>query len=223
MVDQPGFIVTAVDGIDLPNADSTLGDPNAVGTTTHYPLNSVVPLSKLIPGQYQWLVQKGLISETTGNFGSGGGGASTWGAISMSKQPSFKAYNSNAVQINDPTNPTTLVFNDVSSSGGHNVGNHYNASTGVFTAPISGRYLFTFNMLTNPNFSSTDPGFVTVYITLNNSNIHLMCHNHNASWVMEGSSIILNMSANDYVSMRIVYGSGHYGAAYSFFSGCLLG
>lgn len=107
MVDQPGFIVTAVDGIDLPNADSTLGDPNATGTTTHYPLNSVVPLSKLIPGQYQWLVQKGLISETTGNFGSGGGGASTWGAISGTL--------SNQIDLNNALNAKQPLDGDLTA------------------------------------------------------------------------------------------------------------
>ncbi len=74
-----GYVVLAPEGIDLPNADAVLGDPNNEGTTTHYALNAEVPLSRLIPGQYQWLVQKGLIGETL--VGAGGGGGGTWGSI----------------------------------------------------------------------------------------------------------------------------------------------
>lgn len=64
-----GYVVLAPEGIDLPNADAVLGDPNNEGTTTHYAYNTVVPLSKLIPGQYQWMIQKGLIGENFSDVG----------------------------------------------------------------------------------------------------------------------------------------------------------
>jgi len=66
-----GYIVLAPEGIDLPNADAVLGDPNNPGTTTHYALNAEVPLSRLIPGQYQWLVQQGILDPAGSGFGGG--------------------------------------------------------------------------------------------------------------------------------------------------------
>jgi hypothetical protein len=149
-------------------------------------------------------------------------GGNTFDGIQLKpSNPSFKAYTDGG-QINNPANPTILIFNNTSFGGGHNVGSHYNTSNGRFTAPVAGKYLFNFNMLMNPAFSSNDPGYALVYINLNGANIHLMAHNHNAGWIMEGSGILLQLNQNDYVYMNLVYGSGHYGT-YSYFSGCLIG
>lgn len=69
-----GYIVTAPNGIDVPDPDDD--------TIVHYASGAVVPLSKFLPSSYKWLVKNGLISETESGFsGGGGGGDATWGTI----------------------------------------------------------------------------------------------------------------------------------------------
>lgn len=77
-----GYPVIDPAGIDVLNVD---------GTTTHYNLGDVVPLSKLISRRYSWLVERGILSETESGFS--GGGAGTWGSITgtLSAQTDLQA------------------------------------------------------------------------------------------------------------------------------------
>ena len=79
------------------------------------------------------------------------------GYITKPKQPSFNAQRTSNQGIQGGT---TLIFNQAR----HNTGNHYNTSTGVFTAPVTGDYLFTFKALCYA-FASSE--YLDLYTTVN--------------------------------------------------------
>ena len=141
------------------------------------------------------------------------------GRVTAPLQPSFHATNTTIGQINTD-DYGTIVFNDVTNNGNHNIGGHYNASTGVFTAPIAGRYLICARSLTNSTANSNP--YVAIFVRLNGTNIGYLGHNHTDSWIMESYSGVLNLSAGDYLDVYVGQASAHGGQNYSSFSGHLL-
>ncbi|WAR10014.1 C1QL4-like protein [Mya arenaria] len=105
-----------------------------------------------------------------------------------------------------------------------NVGNGYNSSSGVFTAPTRGYYVFQFHALTHLDKSS--------WLTLNkNDNYLVSIYGHTAAdYASGGNSVVLLLIKNDKVFVQAVdeqYGDatdlyGEVDEVYSTFSGYLI-
>ena len=135
----------------------------------------------------------------------------TQGAITMPAQPGFM----------QKEQPNVSAGNKV--VGGvtdHNNGNHFNTSTGVFTAPIAGRYLFTAGILTNAANSRME-----IFVRKNGSN-SIAGNEVTGSGSNYGSptvTIIYSLAANDTVDLYLSSGTMYSGHPSNYFSGCLLG
>ena len=132
------------------------------------------------------------------------------GIVTKPNTPAFRAHDSNHAQTG------FLTFDQIAT----NVGSHYNGSNGRFTAPISGRYLFTFAFL----HSNSPTSYARVLFQLNGTRStqygDTLCDD-TGLYVNTSMSMIFNLSANDTVEL---YNEGNniYGSQYGAFSGILL-
>jgi hypothetical protein len=139
------------------------------------------------------------------------------GRLSAPYQPSWGARSLSNANSSGGTanNNETLVFASVQV----NTGNHYNNSTGLFTAPVAGRYFVTFSGLYNVHDNTTGPA----YIRVNSSEIYRAYHNGSGTNYEQISvSGVVNVAANDTISIYSVIDGWHVGGETSF-SGYFIG
>jgi hypothetical protein len=97
-----------------------------------------------------------------------------------------------------------------------NTGNNYVNSTGRFTAPVAGKYLFTCGLWAVGNSNE----FMQIH--LNGSGHVAGVHVHNTSASSGTVTVVLPMAANDYASISCRY-SIEGSTPRNHFSGCLIG
>ena len=143
---------------------------------------------------------------------------SSTGAVTTPYQPSFYAHPSTALVGADNTY-LTLPF----QTALHNIGNHYNASTSVFTAPVAGSYQFNINT----RWDSFGGNYHVTMLYKNGTNIsgsYAISHDSGTYNTLNVSGTVF-LQVNDAVSVQL-YGNGDSSwniNGQSSFSGYLLG
>ena len=113
------------------------------------------------------------------------------GYVTKPNQPSFMAFA-------NPTRDTSGTYNEILRNFGtvrHNIGNHYDNSTGRFTAPVSGRYLFNAVITYDQSVSFS----YLLYFQINGAASFVGA---NQNYGTTSMSVVYNLNANDYVDLH---------------------
>ena len=143
------------------------------------------------------------------------------GAVTMPKQPSFWVSGTAASGMVSYASNAEIVFSNAQS----NTGSYYNTSTGRFTAPVAGAYLFSGTLqgakASNYRWTIKKNG---VQFGSGGANSDCVPHGYNVDVGQTTNTIVLQLAANDYVSCAVRTGQAMavYGG-HSYFSGVLVG
>lgn len=136
-------------------------------------------------------------------------GIDSAGRLTIPNQPSFRA----GRDLGNVSAGNVVVFNYAS----HNTGSHYNTSTGRFTAPVAGKYLFAANVFR----AAAD---AQAYVRVNGSNFGYSL-GYGSTYMMMTQVLVLSLNAGDYVDLYVPVGTVYAGGSWfdCTFTGQLLG
>jgi len=126
------------------------------------------------------------------------------GRVLMPNQPTVDAYRSAAFGSNAAT-PAVVPWDIVTL----NLGNHYNASTGLFTCPVAGRYRMSANCI---NVTSLNDGVFTynqITPVKNGTAFSGTSYAYNDGYASCSGTWIANCAAGDTLGFKVssMYGS----------------
>jgi hypothetical protein len=140
------------------------------------------------------------------------------GYVTKPNQPAFCIFgdtNPNFITDGSDTTIYTGHLGSGASAFDHNIGSHWSYATGRFTAPVAGRYIFSFTVTTN----DTNSHFVDIH--KNGARVGGHALSYAVGYITATKTVILDLAANDYVDAR------RRASGYSFYScnfaGYLLG
>jgi len=133
------------------------------------------------------------------------------GRVTMPYQPTFMVVDGNGYNDDGYLNSFSTIK--------HNTGGHFNNSTGQFTAPVGGTYLFTAGILV-----SSGQGRLEYKLNYNGSTV---VNGNGTGSTFDGPTLtaFVQMNANDYVRVDRVSGTAYNNGTHSntYFGGYLLG
>jgi len=115
------------------------------------------------------------------------------GRMAAASQPYFYAYLSSNISFDSNTQNTTVPYNTTSA----NVGNCYNTSNGLFTAPVSGRYVFTGGIYSN----TASVSISQLWFVRNGGRVGTFCLDGGSGPNRQGTGYIY-LEANDTVGVH---------------------
>jgi hypothetical protein len=126
--------------------------------------------------------------------------------VTRSVIPSFEAYGAPSASAGNTFGNYTV---------GHNTGNHFNATTGVFTCPVDGLYFFQTTVGNNSSYG--------VDIYKNSNPIRRIEFNNPPGFAWMSTSISIEMNANDTAKVHCFLGTAAMSGGQGGFCGYLIG
>ena len=127
------------------------------------------------------------------------------GAITTPNQPTFSAQGSTQQTVSNNGSNAIIEYPTVE----WNTGNSYNNSTYRFTAPVSGKYFFKAWFMLNGGATSWSYSFIRFVVNNTSSNSEFMHNRRDSTFMTMQGSVILNLSAGDYVDVQARNASGN--------------